>query len=135
MKNVQDQSNSVIQRTLINKSTILRRIPLALIMIYYLWILIFAWLMQNSWWWDLERGLMWSSSNPGQFFPIPKPPGHEMMITLAYPNDQNFYLVFIHNGFWIIWIFLGFLFLSPYRINLHMLFISIKTKLGFRRIA
>ena len=135
MKNNQDAYSGVILRTPINKSAIYRRIPVALILIYYIWILIFAWSIQGLWSWSLERGLWWSSGGPGQFFPIPRPPGIATVESPGYHHDHVFYLLFMHSGIWIIWISLGFLFLSPYRINLRMLFISIKAKLGFRETA
>ena len=132
MKNNQDSHTNLIKRTPINKSTILRRIPVALILIYYIWILVFAWSMSSSWQWDSEQGLMWSSTPPGQFFPIPRLPGPFQAFSTAYLHDQIFYIIFMHNGLWIVWLFLGFLVLSPYRINMHMLFISIKDKLRSR---
>lgn len=146
MKNNQNPPTCVILRTPINKSAILRRIPIALILIYYIWILVFAFSLlvrwdpelglkwSSVWWWDPEQGLIWSSGGPGQFFPIPKSPGMLTVITPAYPHDQIFYLIFMHNWIWIIWVFLGLLFVSPYRINLRTLFVSIQTKLGFRKI-
>ncbi|MGD2073081.1 MAG: hypothetical protein PVG65_06295 [Candidatus Thorarchaeota archaeon] len=129
-----NQLTKVIMKTPMNPPGKLR-ILVALILIYYIWILLSVWSMYGQWWWDLEQGLMWASSDPGQFFPIPKPPGPEAMITQAYPHDHIFYLFFIQSGIWIIWLSLGSLLLSPYRIDFRTLFISIRTKLGFRKIS
>ena len=143
----QDSCTSIIIQVPLNKSTILQRIPVALILTYYIWILAFAFSLLFPFWWDPERGLRWSSawyyleqeliwasSPPGQFFPIPRPPGRLAALSTAYPHDQIFYLIFMHNWIWIIWVFLGLFFVSPYRINIRTLFVSIQTKLGFRKI-
>ena len=135
MNNNLDSSTSVIRWTPINKSAIIRRIPIALLLTYFIWILIFAWSIQNQWSWSLERGLWWTSGGPGQFFPIPRVPGEMTVVTPGYLHDHIFYLLFMHFGIWIFWISLGFLFLSPYRINLRLLFVSIRSKFGIRRIS
>jgi hypothetical protein len=52
------------------------------------------------------------------FIPFPMEPGIATVITQAYLTDQVFYLIFMHNGIWIVWIILGILYLfSPYRID------------------
>ena len=144
----QDSCTSIIIRVPLNKSTILLRIPVALILTYYIWILAFACSLLFPFWWDpeqglrwssawyyREQGLMWASTPHGQFFPIPRSPGPFAALSEAYLHDHIFYLIFMHNWIWIFWIFVGSLFLSPYRINFHTLCISLQTKLSFRRIA
>ena len=110
-----------------------RRVRVALLLVYYILILTFAWLMSGLWWWNLEEGLMWSSGGPGIFFPIPFPPGMAGVETPAYPVDQVFYLVFMHCGIWIAWIALGLLYLfSPYRVDIRLLLDRVRTRFHVR---
>lgn len=98
--------------------TLLRRLPVAILLVYYVWILLSAWSMSYSWSWSLDEGLTWSSGGPGSFIPIPSRPGYLAVITRAYLIDQIFYLIFMHGGIWIVWIILGFLYVfSPYRLE------------------
>ena len=102
----------------LTRSLLVRRSPVVVLLIYYIWILFSAWSLSYLWWWSLEGGVMWSSGGPGTFFPIPRPPGELTIVTAASLLDQAFYLVFMHSGSWILWILLGVLYLvSPYRIE------------------
>jgi len=120
--NVESQNQNLLVKRHVDSTARTRRVRVALLLVYYILILAFAWSMSGSWWWSLEEGLMWSSGGPGIFFPIPFPPGMAGVITPAYLVDQVFYLVFMHGGIWIAWISLGLLYLfSPYRIDLRLL--------------
>ncbi|MGD9395638.1 MAG: hypothetical protein PVJ05_04345 [Candidatus Thorarchaeota archaeon] len=100
----------------LTKSLLVRRSPIVVLLIYYIWILFSAWSLSYLWGWSLESGVLWSSGGPGTFFPIPRPPGEATVVTTASLLDQAFYLVFMHSGIWIMWILLGVLYLvSPYR--------------------
>lgn len=96
---------------------LLRRLPVAILLIYYVWILFSAWSIPG-WSWSFEGGLVWSSGLPGSFIPIPSGPGGLMYVSSAHLIDQIFYLIFMHSGIWIVWITFGFLYLfSPYRLE------------------
>jgi len=100
------------------KEILVRRLPVALLLIYYLFILFSAWSTSHLWSWSLENGLEWSSGSAGSFFPIPSGPGILTVISPASLIDQVFYLIFMHYGIWIVWISLGLLYLfSPYRFD------------------
>ena len=121
-RDVEFRNQDLLVRRHMDKAAWTRRVRVAILLVYYILILAFAWLMSGSWWWSLEEGLMWSSGGPGMFFPIPFPSGMLGVETPAYLVDQVFYLVFMHGGIWIAWIALGLLYLfSPYRIDLHLL--------------
>lgn len=99
---------------------LLRRLPVAILLVYYAWILLSAWSMSYSWSWSLDEGLTWPSGGGGSFIPIPSRPSNlgAPMVTLASMTDQIFYLIFMHSGIWIVWITLGVLYLfSPYRLE------------------
>jgi hypothetical protein len=97
---------------------LLHRLPVLLLLIYYVWILFSAWSMVGFWSWSPDGGLEWSSGGPGSFVPVPSEPGHLMYISKGYLVDQVFYLVFMHSGIWALWIILGILYLfSPYRLE------------------
>jgi hypothetical protein len=102
-------------------SILRRRLPVVLLLLYYVWILLSAWSMSGMWWWSLEEGLMWSHGGPGSFFPIPSVGGIAAVITPANLIDQVFYLIFMHSGIWIVWIIFGLLYLfSPYRLDVRV---------------
>jgi hypothetical protein len=132
-ENVEFQNQNLLVRRHMDEAARTRRVRVALLLVYYTLILVFAWSMSRLWWWSLEEGLMWSSGGPGMFFPIPFPPGMAGVITPAYPVDQVFYLVFMHCGIWIAWIALGLLYLfSPYRLDIRLLHNKVRTRLHVR---
>jgi len=103
------------------------RTPVFMALIYYLWVLYSAWSKSNSWSWNLEEGVVWTSGSAGWFFPIPLDPGMLAVLSPAFITDQIFYLIFMHGGLWILWIVLGVLYIfSPYRLNMEV----VKGKLG-----
>ncbi len=115
----------------LNRTILRHRAPVAIALVYYVWILYSAWSMSDLWSWNLEDGLIWSSGGFGMFFPIPIEPGMAAVITQAGIIDQVFYLVFIHSGIWILWIILGLLYIfSPYRLNVGV----VKRKLGMKSV-
>ena len=131
-RNVESQNQNLLVKRHVDRTARTRRIAVALLMTYYIWILVSAYLM-GGWWWSLEEGLMWSSGGPGRFFPIPIPPGMLAVITHGYLVDQVFYPVFMLNGIWIAWITLGLLYLfSPYQIDLRLLLDRVRTRLHVR---
>jgi hypothetical protein len=73
-----------------------RRLPVVLLLVYYVWILLSAWSMSFLWWWNLEEGLMWTVGG-GSFFPVPRV-GITAVITRSGFIDQVFYLIFMHGG-------------------------------------
>ncbi len=122
IQNVEFQNQKLLVRRHVDRAALARRVTVALLLIYYIWILTSAWSMSGSWWWSLEEGLMWISTIPGRFFPIPAPPGGYWVISHASLVDNIFYLVFMHGGIWIAWIALGLLYLfSPYRVDMRLL--------------
>ncbi|MCK4278948.1 MAG: hypothetical protein KAW94_00050 [Candidatus Thorarchaeota archaeon] len=132
-QNVESQNQNLLVRRLIDRAALKRRIIASLVLVYYIWILTSAWSMIGLWWWSLEEGLMWSSTIPGRFFPIPAPPGGYWVISNGYLVDQVFYIMFMHCGVWIVWIVLGLLYLfSPYRIDLRLLRDRVGTRLHDR---
>jgi hypothetical protein len=115
---VSHEKPSYIIRRSPNSRILLSRSLVALLLVYYVWILFSAWSMSGHWRWSLERGLYWTSGGPGSFIPIPSGPGVLTVISPANLIDQVFYLIFMHYGIWIVWIILGILYLfSPYRID------------------
>ena len=119
-----NKSESVIRRIV--------RYGVALLLVYYIWILVSVWSM-GGWWWNLEAGLTWSSSPSGRFLPIPALPGMFAMISHASLIDNVFYLVFMHNGRWMAWVALGLLYLfSPYRMDIRLLLDKARTRLHDR---
>jgi len=125
------EKKQIFTKQSLDRATLRRRLLAGLVLIYYVYILYFAWSMSGQWWWSFGEGLMWSSGGPGMFFPIPMGPGMLAIITSANIVDQIFYLVFMHNGIWILWVVLGFLYVfSPYRFN----FGVVRRKIGMRRL-
>ncbi len=115
----------------LTRSILRHRAPVALALVYYVWILFSAWSMSTLWSWNLEEGLVWTSGGFGMFFPIPIEPGMAAVMTGATIIDQVFYLVFMHSGIWILWIILGLLYIfSPYRLYVGV----VKSKLGMRSV-
>jgi len=115
----------------LNRTLLRRRVPVAIALVYYVWILLSAWSMSILWGWNLEGGLMWTSGGAGRFFPIPLGPGEMTIVTSASIIDQVFYLVFMHSGIWVLWIILGLLYIfSPYRLNVGF----VKSKLRIRKV-
>ena len=132
-RNMEFRNQNLLVRRHMDRAARTRRVRVAILLVYYILILAFAWLMSGSWWWSLEEGLMWSSGGPGMFFPIPFPSGMLGVITPAYPVDQVFYLIFMHWGIWIAWIALGLLYLfSPYRLDMRLLLDRVRTRLHDR---
>ena len=128
-QNVEGQNQNLLIRRHMDRAALIRRVMVALLLVYYIWILISAWFI-GGWWWSLEEGLMWSSLPPGRFLPIPAPSGGYQVFSRAYLIDQIFYLVFMHGGIWIAWIALGLLYLfSPYRIDIRLLLDRVRTRL------
>ena len=135
-QNVEFQNQNLLVRRHVDRAALTRRVAVALLLVYYIWILTSAWSMSGLWWWSLDEGLMWSSG-PGRFFPIPAPPGAQIIIALGithgYPVDHVFYLVFMHGGIWIAWIALGLLYLFlPYQVDIRLLLNRIRTRLRDR---
>ena len=127
---VEFQNQNLLVRRHVDRAALIRRVAVALLLVYYIWILASAWSMSGSWWWSLEEGLMWSSTIPGRFFPIPSPPGGYWVISHASLVDNIFYLVFMHWGIWIAWVALGLLYLfSPYRVDIRLLLDKVRTRL------
>ena len=121
------QTSPVFSRRVISKMSLLKRVLVILLLAYFIWILTFAW----SWGvnWSIDFGVHWTSGGPGTLFPIPSPPGNLTVITPAHPIDTLLYLIFMHNGLWILWMSLTLLFvISPYRINFHTLFSLLLSK-------
>ena len=115
----------------LDRATLRRHLPAGRVLIYYVWILFSAWFMSGSWSRNIGSGVTWTSGGPGMFFPIPMEAGILAIITTAGIVDQIFYLVFMHNGIWILWLVLGFLYIfSPYRLNVGV----VKRKFGMKRI-
>ena len=136
-QNVEFQNQNLLVKRHVDKAALKRRGAVALLLVYYIWILVSAWSMSKSWWWSLEEGLMWLSGGQGRFFPIPIQPGRQIFIPLdithGYLVDQVFYLVFMHGGIWIAWIALGLLYLFlPYQIDIRLLLDRIRTRLHDR---
>ncbi|MGY5862367.1 MAG: hypothetical protein RTU09_08345 [Candidatus Thorarchaeota archaeon] len=132
IQNVEFQNQNLLVRRHMDKTARTRRVAVALLLVYYIWILVSAFSL-CCWWWSLEEGLMWTSGGPGRFFPIPVPPGMLAVLTRGYPVDQVFYIVFMHGGIWIAWIALGLLYLfSPYRIDMRLLLNKVRTRLHNR---
>ncbi|MHA1862714.1 MAG: hypothetical protein ACTSWA_03015 [Candidatus Thorarchaeota archaeon] len=114
---LREKNQYVILQSL-DRATLRHRLPGGLVLIYYVWILFSAWFMSGLWSWNIGSGVTWTSGGPGMFFPIPMGPGMLTVITTANIIDQIFYLIFMHNGIWILWILLGSLYIfSPYRLN------------------
>jgi hypothetical protein len=131
-QNVEFQNRNLLVRRHVDRAALLRRVAVAFLLVYYIWILISAWLI-GGWWWSLEEGLMWTSGGPGRFFPLPAPPGIAAVLTHAFLVDNIFYLVFMHCGIWIAWIALGLLYLfSPYRVDIRLLLDKVRTRLHDR---
>ncbi len=130
--NVESQNQNLLVKRHVDRAARTRRVAVALLLIYYIWILASAFSM-GGWSWSLVEGLMWSSGGPGRFFPIPTPPGNLTVMTHGYLVDSIFYLVFMHGGIWIAWIALGLLYLfSPYRLDMRLLHNKIRTRLHDR---
>ncbi len=130
--NVEFRNQNLLVRRHVDRAARIRRVMVALILVYYIWILISAWFI-GGWWWSLEEGLMWSSLPPGRFLPIPAPSGGYQALSHGYLIDQVFYIMFIHCGIWIVWVALGLLYLfSPYRIDIRLLLDRIRTRLHER---
>ena len=133
-QNVEFRNQNLLMRRHVDKVALIHRVMVALLLVYHIWILISAWSMSGSWWWSLEEGLMWSSTIPGRFFPIPAPPRGYWVISHASLIDNAFYLVFMHGGIWIAWIALGLFYLfSPYRLDMRLLLDKVRTRLHDRR--
>lgn len=131
-QNVEFQNQTLLVRRHVDRAALIRRIVASLVLVYYIWILVSAFSM-GGWWWSLEEGLMWSSTIPGRFLPIPAPPGGYWIISPGYLVDQVFYLMFMHCGIWIAWIALGLLYLfSPYRVDIRLLHDKIRIRLHNR---
>jgi len=131
-QNVGFQNQNLLVRRHVDRAALIRRIVASLVLVYYIWILVSAFSM-GGWWWSLEEGLMWSSSPPGRFFPIPAPPGPYMAISHASLIDNIFYLVFMHCGIWIAWVALGLLYIfSPYRVDIRLVLNKVRTRLHNR---
>ena len=96
-----------ITKKSLSRNILIRRLPIALLLIYYLFILFSAWSTSHLWSWTIENGLQWSSGGAGSFFPIPSGPGILTVISPASLIDQVFYLIFMHCGIWIFWTLLG----------------------------
>jgi hypothetical protein len=127
-QNVESQNQNLLVRRHVDKVALIHRVMVALLLVYYIWILVSAFSM-DGWRWSLEEGLMWSSGGPGRFFPISTPPGNLAIMTQAFLVDQAFYIMFMHCGIWIAWIALGLLYLfSPYRVDLRLLLNKIRTR-------
>jgi len=132
-QNVEFQNQNLLMRRHVDKVALISRVAVALLLIYYIWILTSAWSMIGLWWWSPEAGLTWSSGGPGRFFPLPALPGWATVITPGLPIDNVFYLVFMHCGIWIAWIALGLLYLfSPYRVDIRLLLDEVRTRLHDR---
>lgn len=132
-QNVEFQNQNLLVRRHMDRAALIRRVAVALLLIYYIWILTSAWLMSGLWWWSPEEGLMWISTIPGRFLPIPAPPGGYWVLSHASLVDNIFYLVFMHGGIWMVWIALGLLYLfSPYRVDLRLLLDKARTRLHDR---
>ena len=131
-QNMESQNQNLLVKRHVDKAARTRRVAVALLLVYYIWILVSAF-SQCCWWWSLEEGLMWTSGGPGMFFPIPVPPGILAVITHGYLVDQIFYIMFMHGGIWIAWIALGLLYIfSPYRVNLRLLLDKARNRLHGR---
>ena len=132
-QNVDSQNQNLLVKRYVDRAALIRRVAVALLLVYYIWILASAWSMSGSWWWSLEEGLMWISTIPGRFFPIPAPPGGYWVISHASLVDNVFHLVFMHGGIWVAWIALGLLYLfSPYRVNIRLLLDKVRIRLHDR---
>ena len=130
---VEFQNQNLLVRRHVDRAALIRRVAVALLLVYYIWILTSAWSMSGSWWWSLEEGLMWIYTSPGRFLPIPVPPWGYQVFSQAYPIDEVFYLVFMHGGIWTVWIALGLLYLfSPYRVDIRLLLDKVRTRLHAR---
>jgi hypothetical protein len=131
-QNMEFRNRKLLVRRHVDRAALLRRVTVAAFLAYYIWILTSAFSM-GGWWWSPEEGLMWVSTIPGRFLPIPAPPEGYGVLSYGYPIDQVFYLVFMHGGIWIAWIALGLLYLfSPYRIDLRLLHDRVRTRLHDR---
>ena len=121
IQTIAQEKPSYFIRKSLSLDNLLRRSPVFLLLVYYVWILFSAWSMSNLWWWSLEDGLVWSSGPPGSFIPILSGPGNYLYVSSAHLIDQIFYLIFMHYGIWIVWIILGILYLfSPYRLDVRV---------------
>lgn len=131
-QNVEFQNQTLLVRRHMDRAALIRRIVASLVLVYYIWILVSAFSM-GGWWWSLEEGLMWTSSIPGRFLPIPAPPEGYWVISHGYLVDQVFYLFFMHIGIWIVWVALGLLYLfSPYRLDIPLLLDEVRIRLRDR---
>ena len=131
-QNVEFQNQNLLVRRHVDRAALIRRVTVALLLVYYIWILVSAFSM-GGWWWSLEEGLMWLSFPPGRFFPIPAPPKGYQTLSHASLVDNIFYLVFMHGGIWMAWIALGPLYLfSPYRVDIRLLLSKVRTRLHDR---
>jgi hypothetical protein len=127
-QNVESQNQNLLVRRHVDRAALIRRVAVALLLVYYIWILISAWII-GGWWWSFEEGLMWSGLPPGRFLPIPAPSGGYLALSHGYLVDQVFYLMFMHCGIWIVWIALGLLYLfSPYRVDMRLLLNKVRTR-------
>ena len=131
-QNVESQNQNLLVKRHVDRAARTRRVAVALLLIYYIWILVSA-LFLGGWWWSLEEGLMWATTGPGRFFPIPSPSGNLMALSHGYLVDEVFYLVFMHCGLWVAWIALGLLYLfSPYRVSMRLLLNKVRIRLHDR---
>ena len=128
-RDVEFRNQNLLARRYVDRAALIRRVVVALLLVYYIWILTSAWSMSGLWWWSLEEGLMWSRAGL-RFFPIPfMSEIGAAVISPAHPIEQIFYLVFMHCGLWVAWIALGLLYLfSPYRLDIRLLLGKVRTR-------
>ncbi|MHA2024380.1 MAG: hypothetical protein ACW98U_00660 [Candidatus Thorarchaeota archaeon] len=101
----------IVPRELTNQSIVLRVLVVGLLF-YYGYILVFAYYWQSAYY--LIGGLLYWNAY-GHFLPIPTTPGDMDIITYAGPIETAFYIVFIYDGVWIVWITLTLVFVfSPF---------------------
>ncbi len=132
IQNVESQNQNPLVKRHVDRAALIRRVMAAALLAYYIWILTSAW-SNVGWRWSPEEGLMWISTIPGRFLPIPAPPGGYWVLSHASLVDNIFYLVFMHGGIWMVWIALGLLYLfSPYRVDLRLLLDKARTRLHDR---
>lgn len=111
----------LISKRSVGRKFLVRRLIAAGLLAYFIWILEFT-LRQNisgNYW----TGVWWTSGGPGSLLPIPRPAGEAAIMTPARPIDVFFYLGFIHNGVWVIWVVLLLLYIfSPYFVDFGVLY-------------
>ncbi|MFQ5834225.1 MAG: hypothetical protein ACE5H4_16090 [Candidatus Thorarchaeota archaeon] len=108
-KNSDSDDDSTDQPTVttrqVTKETLLCRFLVAVLLLYFIWLLDFAW---GAWTIGNRLGDMtWSYTPPGSLIPIPRFAGFLTSRSYVYPVDALFYLVFVNDGVWIIWVVLA----------------------------